>query len=170
MPVPCKRCGRHIRVNETACPFCRHGSALAGAALSAGVLLSGCDAGKTKPTQGSAVEAKRPYATISGRVTDRSGAPLANTSVSITLNPTTPSTYFTRSLATDSTGHYMIDLLEPGSYSISYGYRGGMQDGQDQRAVAVHAGEDQQLDVTLDLRDMDIAKPYGAPPARRRTV
>jgi hypothetical protein len=175
MLVPCNRCKRHHDIRDEVCPFCRHGSALAkigAAALSAGVLLAGCDAGKTKsPEQGSAV-AKRTYATLSGRVTNRSGGTGA-TMVSISSTEPSPNRSFSETVASSNDGQFMLDLLEAGSYSVSFSYDDGTWRGTDQRQVTLKAGDDEKLDVVLDLnqqRDMDTAKPYGAPPARRRRV
>ena len=178
MLVPCDRCKRHISLREDVCPFCRQPSALAilgAAALSAGVLLAGCDAGRTKaPGPGSAVQAKRTYAAIRGRVTSRAGLPLSNASVTINLDYSGSAAQtghnFAKTVPTDNDGRYTLDLIEPGAYMLYFGWNGGNDRGEDQRALVVKPDEDQVIDVVLDMRTMDIAKPYGAPPARRRVV
>lgn len=179
MLVPCDRCKRHISVREDVCPFCRQPGALSklgAAALSAGVLLAGCDAGKTK-TQGpgsAAVVPKRTYATVRGKVSNRAGGPLANASVTINLDYSGSAAQhghaFGKTVPTDSEGRYTLDLIEQGAYILYFGFGNGSERGEDQRALVVKADEDQTIDVVLDMRTMDIAKPYGAPPARRRVV
>ena len=144
------------------------------AALSAGALLAGCDAGKTKATgPGSAVAAKRTYGTVRGKVTNRAGGPLANASITINLEDRAAASSgraFAKSVPTDSEGRYVLDLIEPGTYIVYFGWGNGSEQGQDQRAIVVKPDEDQTIDVVLDLRYMESAKPYGAPPGRRRVV
>jgi hypothetical protein len=144
------------------------------AALSAGVLLAGCDAGKTKtPGPGSAAVAKRTYATLRGRLTNRAGGPLANASVTINLDSQPAASEghaFAKSVPTDSDGRYTLDLIEPGKYLLYFGWGNGGQQGQDQRAIVVKPDEDQTIDIVLDMHDMHVAPPYGAPPGRRRVV
>lgn len=177
--MTCERCKRHHSIREEACPFCRHGSALGrfgAAALSAGVLLGGCDAGKdNKAAQGSATVEKHPYATLHGTVKDREGKPVHSTI--LTINSTEDSTgvrSFSRSVPTDGTGRYVLDFLPPGPYSlgVSYNQSNGPMGltGEVQRQVVLGAGEDKLLDFEVEVRQMDVAPPYGAPPARRRVV
>jgi hypothetical protein len=42
--------------------------------------------------------------------------------------------------------------------------------GDVQREIVVLAGDDKAIDFTVDLRSVEVAPPYGAPPARRRVV
>jgi hypothetical protein len=176
MLVACDRCKRHISVREEVCPFCRQPGALSmlgAAALSAGVLLAGCDAAKdTQPShEGSAVVAKRTYATLRGVVKDRSGMVLANAQVQLNAISEDSNRQYLRSVPTDANGAYAIDLVEPGTYSVfaNYSENGAMLRGFIQQQLALAAGEDRTLDITI-VRQQDVAQPYGAPPARRRTV
>ena len=172
MLIPCERCKRHFSMRESTCPFCRHGNAFArlgAAALSAGMLLAGCDAGGGAKKQEPPPPAQRTWGSLQGLVTGRDGTPLATAQVQITLSGNGP-TYFMKSVQSDAAGHYDLELLEPGVYALLFNYYKDGKQGSDQRTVTVKAGDDAKLDVQLDIRDQEIAPPYGAPPARRRTV
>jgi hypothetical protein len=182
MLVACDRCKRHISVREELCPFCRQPGALSklgAAALSAGVLLAGCDAGKTKQppheSQGSAAVAKRPYATVHGMVKARNGDPVINTilTISSTDDPSGIHMY-SRTLPTDGVGKFTFDFLPPGNYVIGVMYNRNVAPmeltGEIQQPLTVVAGEDKEIDFSVEVREMQYAPPYGAPPGSRRVV
>jgi hypothetical protein len=176
MLIACERCKRHFSMREESCPFCRHKGPLArvgAAALSAGVLLSGCDAGKEK--QEPVAPEKKPFATVRGVVTDKDGKPLQGASVTLGEVETAPGRGFTKMLPTDATGSFDLGIIEPGSYMLSTTYAGARpqmdMEGYDQRPLNIAAGQELDLQITLELRMRTIeAPPYGAPPARRRIV
>lgn len=139
------------------------------------MLLAGCDAGNNKKPQGQgqgegSAAAKRTYATLRGKVTDRNGRPLAGAQVSVQTANAVNGRSLMKSVPADADGRYTLDLIEPGAYVLYFGYGNDSQQGSDQRAITVKADEDQTLDVSLDMRDVQQAMPYGAPPARRRVV
>jgi hypothetical protein len=172
MLVACERCKRHFSADDEHCPFCKHRSAfvrIGAAALAAGALLGACDAGKDKKP-GPGVE-KRAYATLRGVVKDRDGTVLANTQVQLNSISQDANRQYFKSVPSDANGHYAIDLLEPGKYTLSANYNenGSMLRGYTQKEVTLSAGEDREFDITIE-RQMDVAPPYGAPPARQRIV
>jgi rRNA maturation endonuclease Nob1 len=171
MLVVCERCKRHFSADEDHCPFCKHQSAfvrIGAAALAAGALLGACDAGKDK-NAGTTVE-NRAYATLHGVVKDKQdGTVLAGTQVHLNSIEQEPNRQHYKSVPTDAKGRYSIDLLEPGKYTIAAFYNGGAVRGNTQLELTLAAGEDRALDITIE-RQMDVAPPYGAPPARRRIV
>lgn len=71
---------------------------------------------------------------------------------------------------TDERGAYRLEGIVAGDYQIIVQYGGGDEVGSTQRPVTVR-DVGSQLDLTLKVhRRVPVAKPYGAPPARRRTV
>lgn len=182
MLISCERCKRHFSIREDACPFCKHGSAFArigAAALSAGVLLSGCDAGKDNKdnkntTQGSAAVAAHAWATVTGTVKSKDGRSLDAAVVNISSTAQIANKSFQKGVPTDANGTFTLDLLEPGPYMLNVNYadftHGTNMNGYDTRQLALKAGDEVKLEIVLELRDMGTAMPYGAPPARRRTV
>src|ERR1041385_5608806 len=183
MLVACKRCGRHIRVDD-ACPFCRAGTTFAAAALSAGVLLSGCDKGTPTTHQGSAATAGAAAtagsavgvqrdATIRGVVKDRGGTPVAGADVSLSTKHDR-SASDAKTTRTDASGAFELPHLEADTYQLAVTSNtqanGKQRFGFDSRWVTIEGGKDVQLAITLDIRESNVGMPYGAPPARRRQV
>jgi hypothetical protein len=176
MLIACERCKRHFSIREEACPFCKHGGTLArvsAVALSAGVLLGGCDAGGKKADHSSAVDQK-PYATVHGVVKDREGKTLQDALIIIGSPDRGTGRSYEKRVKTDASGRFAFDFLEPGGCSIYVQYNqytGGMNlNGAENRDLVLKAGDDLSLDFALEVRDMGTAMPYGAPPARGRRV
>jgi hypothetical protein len=171
MLVPCKRCSRHISDRDEVCPFCRHGSTVArvgAVALSAGVLLSGCDRGVQQTSgQGSQQKVVKPaLGRIHGVVKDDSGAPLEAANLTFVR----PEQSGPRTATTDAKGHYEVSHLEPGNYTVSISYVTYNRAGSHEQLVQLKRGEELNVDVTVAVRTHEVAPPYGAPPARRRVV
>src|SRR5579859_7765367 len=58
--------------------------------------------------------------TILGTVTDAKGALVPSATVEVTNRDTS----FTRTVTSDSTGHYRVPSLEPGNYSVAASFTG----------------------------------------------
>jgi hypothetical protein len=138
------------------------------AAVFAGAALGGCDQGKVAEPAPERTPVKQPRTAsrVHGTVVDQSGAPLVETTVGLA---TAQHNLTTR---TDKLGRYVFESVEPGEYSISFNYYApgdaGEKRGHDTRQVSVSAGFDQRVDARLEVSEMPVAMPYGAPPARRR--
>jgi hypothetical protein len=174
---PCTRCFRHVLDAETACPFCgaaverlpqraSRAGRFARAALFASASLAACDQGKA----GDPTHAKEPARSprIHGMVVDQSGTPVVGAMVRIVQGPRD------YQATTNHAGRYALDELEPGEYSLNVSFSAptpsGGRSGFDTKQVTVVAGQDQKLDLTLQIMDQSPAMPYGAPPRRSRLV
>ncbi|HEX7958842.1 MAG TPA: carboxypeptidase regulatory-like domain-containing protein [Terriglobales bacterium] len=82
---------------------------------------------------------------LSGRVTDSSGAVLANANVVATQ----PQTGLQRSAKTDSAGQYRLPGLAPGNYDVSAQVSGFQT--QMQKGVAITVGETSQVNFRLQV-------------------
>jgi hypothetical protein len=77
---------------------------------------------------------------------------------------------------TDERGRYKLEAIEPSDYTLHVGFsaptdRGGTErHGYTSKQVTVTAGSDQRIDAKLEINEVHMAAPYGAPPARRRVV
>jgi len=178
---PCPQCSRHIRANETVCPFCAATISPAApaptiygrwsrAAVFAG--LAGCYTSNPPPQNPPPPDQQQfaqPPATagaISGVVTDGS-TPLANVPIFVDGQGVQISR------TTDANGRYEIGPLRPGGYRVTFGYSN-----HPRRPAPFRQVEVRDASVRIDMviapqapydPSMD-AKPYGAPPARRRVV
>jgi 5-hydroxyisourate hydrolase-like protein (transthyretin family) len=71
---------------------------------------------------------------------------------------------------TDETGRYRFPAVAAGDYQLVFRYSAYDAQGSAQQPAQVR-DVSEQIDVSLRLvRRAPVAKPYGAPPARRRTV
>lgn len=174
---PCARCFRHLRDDETACPFCgtafereprraSRAGRFARAALFASASLAACDQGKA----GDRTRANEPVRAprVHGTVVDQGGAPVVGAMVEIRQAQRN------YQATTNHAGRYALDELEPGDYSMTVSFSestsGGGRAGADSRQLTVAAGQDQKIDLRLQIMDQAPAMPYGAPPRRNRRV
>jgi len=88
--------------------------------------------------------AQTPTATLSGQVTDPSGAVVTNATVSIVVDGVP-----THSAATNRSGVYEIGNLTPGKYTITANAKGFATFAQTD--VEVTAGQTAQLNIALDI-------------------
>jgi hypothetical protein len=139
------------------------------AALFAGAALAGCDRGKRPDEPGTNEPVRVPR--VHGTVVDhQAGAPTVGANV--TLSTATKSL----TAKTDARGRYELEELEPNDYTLHVGYyaptsRGDVEKrGYTAKQVKVTAGSDQRVDAKLEINEMHMSAPYGAPPARGRVV
>lgn len=162
--MPCASCSRHISIRDEVCRFCR------AAVISAGVLLGGCDAG-VKPQHPEQAQ-KRTDARLRGVIKDRAGTPLAAATVHLYKPGGAPVQGGTTT--TDAEGRYELDQIAPGTYELAVDYYKPGSYGDEMRGNHVESlalvAEDKRLDLTVDVRRLHVAPPYGAPPARRRSI
>jgi hypothetical protein len=85
-----------------------------------------------------------PTGTISGRVTNAEGEALPGVMVTVS----SPSLQGTRSATTKESGDYIVPLLPPGEYQVSF-EMDGFQTAQ--RNVKISAAQDSQIDTQLQL-------------------
>jgi Carboxypeptidase regulatory-like domain len=197
--VPCSQCHRHVRVTEDGCPFCRapRSSALVGAIMG---LAVGCgtpaprtqmvrelpiqapdagapdappdaapvvvdaavDAPPAPPAQGKGK--------ISGRVFSKVGANTVYYDVGLQLISSDRTVIRYAGTNSAQQGAYELQDLPPGTYKLHIS--DNTQDADAELDVVV--GRDQSVKLDIDLARIAMrlrpAKPYGAPPARRRLV
>lgn len=124
-------------------------------AATASVLVLVCTA--------SPVFAQETRATVTGRVTDGSGAALPG--VSVTLRSTTD-TAVTATVVTDGVGQYLTPRVPPGSYVITFELSGF--EPQTRAATALRAGDvaifDQQLGLASLTESVEVVGAAPAPP------
>src|SRR4030095_12893109 len=92
--------------------------------------------------------AQVPTGTISGRVTDSSGGVLPG----VTVTATSPNLQGPRVIVTSSFGDYVIPLLPPGTYTLTFelsGFQTGSQE------VDVASTEAVPLDVTMGISGLE---------------
>jgi hypothetical protein len=82
-------------------------------------------------------------ASLSGRVEDRSGAPLAGAVLVLSGPDASPTR---QSLRSDRYGGYRVIQLAPGTYRLKVSYR---DQADEERELLLAAGESQRLDIRL---------------------
>ncbi len=82
---------------------------------------------------------------ISGTVTDATGAPVAGAKVTVTV----PATGATREAVTDSNGHYVVPLLGVGNYTVRVEQQGFQP--AEAKDVRLQVDEHRELDFKLNL-------------------
>jgi hypothetical protein len=184
----CSQCHRHVATTENACPFC--GAITPGAArvtprstsgrLSRATVFAGaalaspaCWTPKSTPPP-TAIDQHQVVPADSGVIAGTvigftSRKPLAGTRV-VLKGPIRPDVTWgeqrTVETQTDSSGRFSFASLPAGDYAILV----TLDVARDTR-VSLAAGR--HLDLTMEVYEGDprnMATPYGAPPARRRTV
>lgn len=179
----CRGCARHVDVHEVSCPFCgvavaevpprpMRAGRFARAAVFAGASLAGCDQG-AKPAPREPVpavkappEEKLTASRIVGTVRDTGGAPLAGAMVWIDQE---------HIAHTDGQGHFVLENLPPGSYHFGASWQEAVAGASQRRGnhsqfVELREPRELRIDVKLEIQDMPVAMPYGAPPRRYRMV
>jgi hypothetical protein len=196
--VPCVTCRRHVDAVVEHCPFCDAPvtasprtpgplGKLTRAAIFAGAAACGSTTPASQSTPAAppavphdaatapaadAATAARPMpdrqhlGTLRGRIT-RAGQPLGNTPLRA-IRLETPG--FVRDSSTDADGAYSFDDLPIGTYRLEI-LVASIRDGW--RDIGVPEGVVTTLDIDASVivhERVPEAKPYGAPPARRRVV
>ena len=119
-----------------------------------------------------AVEPRADQAVVRGVVRDQHRAPVRGAKVSIIATSGTPD--HTYEVETDRMGRYQL-VIPPGPHKLSFNlnhvHDGHVTYGGLLVDVDVSGGQTKELHPQINLREtMPGAKPYGAPPARRRLV
>jgi hypothetical protein len=91
--------------------------------------------------------AQNPTATVTGQVTDQSGAAVAGA----TVRAVNPATNGVRDTVTNGQGQYTIPLLPPGAYDISSEARGFKK--QLNAGVVLQVGQDARIDFGMTVGD-----------------
>ena len=120
----------------------------------------------TPPVSDAASAAEGDVAALHGAVIDaQTRAPLANVTVELyNADARVAAT------TTDATGRFAFDDVAPNDYQLVARYSSADGAGSAQQPVMVR-DRPVQLDITLYVHErVPVAKPYGAPPARRRMV
>src|SRR5215467_3042698 len=94
---------------------------------------------------GSVSNAQRTQGTISGTVSDPSGAVIPNAEVTATME----GTGLKRTVMTNGSGFYTITNLDPGTYAVSVKMAGFK--GVDRRGVTLHVADDITVPFTLEI-------------------
>ena len=98
---------------------------------------------------GSVVVAQVPTGELSGRVQDESGAPLPG----VTITATSPNLQGTRLVNSDGNGNYLVPLLPPGTYAVTFELQGFATAVQQ---VKINAGQTQNSDpITMQLSSVE---------------
>ncbi len=185
---PCASCRRHVAAHERECPFCGaarttvsiRATPLAGRLSRAAVFagLPACWMGNESPQRQTPpqpppvdekhVDGEPPGdgAALSGVVTDNgTRMPLANAKVELR-----DGNGLVAATTTDERGHYEFRSVAPGDYQLVTVLSTYDAGGSTQQPVSVR-DVPTLLDVAMPVyRRAPSAKPYGAPPARRRIV
>src|SRR5262245_41568547 len=85
---------------------------------------------------GSVTKAQRTQGTISGTVSDPSGAVIPNAEVTASME----GTGFKRTVTTNGSGFYTLTNLDPGTYAVSVKMAGFKS--VDQRGISLHVADD----------------------------
>ena len=178
MLQPCVGCMRHVDTRDARCIFCgaeivaheprpTPGMRLSRAALFAGITLAGC-----APSPYETVHPHANTGVVRGVLRDQHHRPVAGAKVS-TYGVSGASDH-QHDMTTDNMGRYALEL-PPGEHSIHFevndvhGHR--VTYGGTQFSVTLKAGEVKELHPQMSISEGDMgARPYGAPPARRRIV
>ena len=182
MLQPCVGCRRHVDTRDSRCPFCGEaisasppravsGSRLSRAALFAGITLAEVGAG-CAPTPYETVHPHAGTAVVRGVLRDQHHRPVAGARVAVLGVSGAPD--HQHDMTTDSMGRYALEL-PPGEHRLHFDvnrvHGGRVTYGGTQFSVTLQAGEIKELHPQMTISEgMMGAKPYGAPPARRRIV
>jgi hypothetical protein len=183
---PCPACRRHIDVVAARCVFCAAPvpiaiRAAAGAitrmsraAIFAGAIAiapSAAGCGEAAPRYETLPAASTTSGVIRGRVRTHDGDAAANRYITLwgeAFRGRPGSTGDALTTISGADGSFGFNDIPPGHYRM------GITGKREQRTVLVRAGKAVVLDVELDkekaIDPRHMAKPYGAPPARRRVV
>jgi hypothetical protein len=183
--VPCARCRRHVAALEDACPFCgtsrtpiRRALVVKPGRLSRAAVFAGLAACYTSgpppapprspPPDGSGATTENQRwvrgSALQGKLTNvRTGAPLVGVIVEVWTSGNEATT-----ATTNANGEYVIEGLEPRDYTVSFSGPDGIRYAAS-KIVEVR-GSKTAFDLAFDPVAVPVAKPYGAPPARRRVV
>ncbi len=184
----CDTCRRHIATTLPSCVFC--GAAvtpmvrstvapfgrIGRAAVFAGAVLvsptSACHV-NTQPTYERLPpppggESQPSISQVRGRVVDEDGVGVSGQLVTLYGEALRTLTGSTSIMATsDQTGDFLFDKIPPGGYHLA-------TSGSDRRAIDARPNEAVKINLVVHPRPKadphHMAKPYGAPPARRRHV
>jgi len=183
MPLlaPCATCHRHVGLDAPTCPFCHAppatlpprtpttilGRVTRAAVFAGAVGAAGCGASVPKPhydQMTSPASATGESGEVRGRITRHTGEPAQTTVYLVTdiVGTRSPST------TTDGNGYYRFDDIPAGEYEIR------VSGSKHRVRIVVRPAQAVVLDVAQDeppkVDTRHMAKPYGAPPARRRVV
>ena len=184
---PCSACARHALLGSTSCPFCAATLAcfveppgsyvgrVTRAAVFAGAVLAapaaGCASGphaRYEQLPPADSDTAVPTGVVKGRVLRDDGSAASGRSVMLIgtgLRALRGSESITSNAQLD--GDFTFDHIPPGEYQLS-------ADGKHRYKVTVRAGQAAILTIELPRPPHapahPMAKPYGAPPARRRQV
>lgn len=180
---PCSGCRRHVSDRDVVCPFCDAALASARPHLRAFGRLSraavfatavGCHKSAPPPTQPSPTE-QRPFAvapadataSVRGVVTS-GGAPVSG--ITVTLAPL--GAPVRRQTRTDAQGVYVFEGVPEGRYRVSPETNRRRPSPSADLDLTANARLEQNFEIPVaePVDHHHEAKPYGAPPARRRVV
>ena len=185
---PCSTCHRHVATTAIECPFCasrlatavrrelHYPGRLGRAAIFAGaVALAPAGCGDPSPHYRTLPTVHGTTATtgqVTGRALRHDGSPAVGAFVTlygeVFRNHPSSRGLDAISMETDRTGTFRLDDVPPGDYRCALSGRGR------QLKITVRAGEAVVVELTQDkpspMPVRHVAKPYGAPPARRRIV
>jgi hypothetical protein len=107
------------------------------------------------------------YGTITGTITDKSGAVVPN----VTVNLINQATGETRTATSNATGQYAMRDILPGPYSLSIKKNGSFS-GYSQRNLAVEANHEIRMDVVLQLASVvtEVTVDTAPPPLQTETA
>lgn len=187
----CVACRRHIAESEVSCPFCgsphtpeRRALLVRPGRFSRAAIFAGLAAcyTSTQPQvssppspppppvgdQGSGQWSESPPqvsgAVLHGRLKHaKTGAPLVGVTVEVWTSASVPTT-----AVTNAKGEYVVRGLEVREYQVSFMGPDGVRYAT-APIVELHS-ESETFDLAFEPVPQPIPKPYGAPPARRRTV
>lgn len=182
----CPACRRHVSIAAPACVFCAatlspvavressfHVGRASRAMIFAGaiaVAAVGCGPQVQYQPLRAVGGAKATSGAVRGRIFRHDGKPAVGHSVNLYGEQlrTLTSGRDSISVQTDSTGYFELADLPPGDYHIATPGLG------DRPRIDVHAGQAAMLTLELEpppkVDPRHMAKPYGAPPHRRRVV
>lgn len=181
---PCAACARHVEVGELSCRWCgarlataesrdpiAYVGRLSRAAIFAGAVVAaplGCGPSvRYEPlvADGSAFTT----GAVKGQVLRHDGEPLSNASITLYSEQLRTNADGRDSISTqlNAKGEFRVENLPPGDYRLGLSALSGSP------RFTVRLGQVTVLSIELDKPKRDprpMAKPYGAPPARRRIV
>jgi len=181
--VPCGSCRRHVSERDLACPFCgaarrseRSPARVIVGRYSRAAVFSGLSACWTSsspateqpnpPNEERPATAKlaRPKQGLYGVLTDaKTGDPLTN----VVLHAYALGV--DAKASTNERGEFSVELT-PGEYMIQFTGPDAPTWYVTTKSVLIEANQALRMDLPVDRTPMAMPAPYGAPPARRRTV